>query len=212
MNRRPAPPRSSVRRLSRRPAAALVAAVLLVVVTLLSGCTAMAGAREQARAGDDKGYVAGDGSVTEFAPDQRGEPITVSGAGTDGQPLSSADLRGKVVVLNLWYAACGPCRDEAPDLAAIATDNATEVQFVGINTRDDEATAQAFEKTFAIPYPSIVDNQGTAVLALRGVATPNAVPTTLVLDRQGRVSARLAGRADPSTLRALIATAVAEPA
>lgn len=191
-----------------------VALALSTALTLTAGCTAMnSSATEQARAGDGKGYVAGDGSVSEFATAERGDPVTVAGVDSSGKPLSSNDYRGQVVVLNLWYAACGPCRDEAPDLKAVAeTSAASGVQFIGIDTRDDPATAASFERTFALPYPSIIDNQGDAVLALRGVATPNAVPTTIVLDRQGRVSARISGRVDASILTSLIESAVAEPA
>ncbi len=75
------------------------------------------------------------------------------------------------------------------------------MRFVGINTRDDAAGALAFQETFDVPYPTIVDRQGTAVLALRGQLVPNAVPTTLVVDREGRVAARISGRADASVLR-----------
>ena len=100
---------------------------------------------------------------------------------------------------------------EAPDLAEIArASEADGVRFVGINTRDDAAGAQAFERTFDIPYPTVVDDQGAAVLALRGQLVPNAVPTTLVVDREGRVAARISGRADASVLRELIETVVEE--
>ncbi len=181
---------------------------LLVGIVLLAGCTAM-GADGQARA--DQGYVPGEGTYSEFAVDERGDPIVVSGVDTSGEPLSSEDFRGQVVVLNLWYAACGPCREEAPDLKSIAEKKAADdVQFIGIDTRDDPATAASFERTFEMPYPSIVDQQGDAVLALRGVAPPNAVPTTIVLDRQGRVSARISGKINPSILNTLIDTAVQE--
>ncbi|MFV0459783.1 MAG: TlpA family protein disulfide reductase [Actinomycetales bacterium] len=183
----------------------------VAAVLAASGCTAMTSASEQAQAGDDKGYVAGDGSVMEVSAADRGDPVVVAGVDTEGEPLSTQDHRGEVVVLNLWYAACGPCRDEAPDLADIAREKAAQgVQFIGIDTRDDPATAASFERTFDLPYPSIIDQQGDAVLALRGVATPNAVPTTIVLDRDGRVSARISGRVDPSTLTTLIDTALGE--
>lgn len=196
--------------MTRRSRTARAAVAALLATALLGGCTAMGGAREQARSGDQKGYVAGDGSVNEYPPQDRGEAVEVTGTSAEGDPLATADHRGEVVVLNLWYAACGPCREEAPDLAAIARENPDDVQFIGINTRDDAATARAFEQTFDVPYPSVIDNKGSAVLALRGVATPNAVPTTIVLDKQGRVSARLSGRVDASTLRSLVETARTE--
>jgi peroxiredoxin len=116
-----------------------------------------------------------------------------------------ATWRGDVVVLNFWYAGCPPCRAEAPDLVALATDyEARGVRLLGVNSRDDAGTAQAFERTFAIPYPSLDDAQSRAVAALQGVVGVRAMPTTVVLDREGRVAARVIGRAEASTLRALV--------
>jgi peroxiredoxin len=193
---------------SRRVAASLLAGCAALV---LAGCTAMGGVDDQARAGESKDYIAGDGSVAELAPSSRTEPVEVSGTTAEGEELALADLRGEVVVLNLWYAACGPCRAEAADLAEIARESEADgVRFVGINTRDDAGTAVAFQETFDVPYPTIVDRQGSAVLALRGQLVPNAVPTTLVVDREGRVAARISGEADPSVLRTLIEDVVEE--
>ncbi len=139
----------------------VLAGAAVVVSLALGGCTAMNGPSAQARAGDDKGYVAGDGSVEEFTPAQRGKPITVSGTDSAGRQVSSDAFRGRVLVLNLWYASCGPCRNEAPDLAKIAGQTAPDhVAFLGIDTRDDAPTAAAFERTFEMPYPSIVDQSG----------------------------------------------------
>ena len=149
--------------------------------------------------------------MVELGPGSRAEPVEVAGTTAEGEDLALADLRGEVVVLNLWYAACGPCREEAGDLADIAGESEADgVRFVGINTRDDAAGALAFQETFDVPYPTIVDRQGTAVLALRGQLVPNAVPTTLVVDREGRVAARISGRADASVLRTLIGDVVDE--
>lgn len=190
------------------------APALLAAAILLSGCTAMQGVDAQARAGDSKQYVAGDGTVLELPPGSRAEPVEgVAGPTADGDELDLADLRGEVVVLNLWYAACGPCRVEAPDLVALAGELEPQgARFVGLNTRDDAPGAQAFEQTFDVPYPSIIDTQGSAVLALRGQLVPNAVPTTLVVDRQGRVAARVSGRIDASVLRTLVEDALEESA
>ena len=188
-------------------------ATALLVGVLASGCTAMGSVQEQARAGDDKNYVAGDGSVVELDVSNRAAPVQVSGRTAEGGTLDLAELRGEVVVVNLWYAACGPCRAEADELAAIARETEPRgVRFVGLNTRDDADTTQAFQRTFDVPYPSLVDREGAAVLALRGQLVPNAVPTTLVIDRQGRVAARISGQVEGSTLRTLIEDAAQETA
>ena len=190
----------------------LVAAVL--AGWLASGCTASGALSEQARAGDAKNYVAGDGSVTQLAAGSRSEPVELTGTTAEGDPVNLADWRGSVVVLNVWYAACAPCRAEAPDLVALANEfSAGPVKFLGINTRDDAAGAMAFQRTHAIPYASVLDAaDGSALLALRGQVPPQAVPTTLVLDAEGRVAARVLGRVDGSTLRGLLDDVLAERA
>jgi thiol-disulfide isomerase/thioredoxin len=190
---------------------ALLAATAALVL-LLSGCTASGALSEQARAGDSKNYVAGDGSITTLAAADRGDPVALSGTTATGDRVDVAGWRGDVVVLNVWYASCPPCRAEAPELVSTANEyGAWGVRFLGVNTRDDAAAAQAFERTFAVPYPSVLDaREGRALLALRGTVPPQSVPSTLVLDREGRVAARVLGRVDGSTLRALVDDVLAE--
>lgn len=150
--------------------------------------------------------------MVEIPPADRADPVEVGGSTVEGGRITTTSWRGQVVVLNLWYAACGPCRAEAKDLAAISQEFAPDgVRFLGINTRDGAEEAAAFQRRFGVPYPSVLDVDGAAVLALRGQTVPNAVPTTLVLDRSGRVSARVTGQIDPGILRSLIRTVLAEP-
>ncbi len=159
----------------------------------------------------DQGYVSGDGSVQTWERDERGEPVAVTGTTYQGDQVDTADWAGDVVVLNTWYAACPPCRAEAPTLAALARDRADDgVRLLGINVEDAAGAALAFERTFDIPYPSIDDSTGTAVSALSGTVPLQAVPTTVVLDRQGRVAARIVGLAEDSTLDAVVGDVVDE--
>lgn len=159
----------------------------------------------------DTGYVEGTGVAAEIDPDKRESPLQFEAATYDGDTFTLASHRGQPVVLNVWYASCAPCRKEAPDLKKIATDyQAKNVTFIGINVRDDEGPAAAFEKKFGIPYSSIPDHQGEIMYALRGEVAPNAVPSTLVIDKQGRTAGRISGVADPSILRAMIDKVLAE--
>lgn len=178
-----------------------------LAAVVVASCSAMASGNQET----GRTYVAGDATVLELAPPDRSDPVEVSGTTVEGGSVSTERWRGSVVVLNLWYAACGPCRAEAPDLARVATE--TEplgVVFLGINTRDGGSEAAAFQRTFAMPYPSVLDSDGRAVLALRGQTVPNAVPTTLVLDREGRVAARATGQVDGDVLRELVDQVLAE--
>ena len=167
-------------------------------------------ARQAGDAGG-KNYIAGDGSVAEFAPAERGTPVEFTAELFDGTPVSGADLRGEPALLNFWYAACAPCRVEAPHLVSLHERFAPQgVRFLGVNVRDTVTTAQAFERTFDIPYPSVEDASGDVLLAMTDHVPPQAVPSTLVLDRQGRVAARVLGAVQEGTLAALLDTVVAE--
>ncbi len=192
---------------ARRPAALGAAAAFLLV--LVAGCTAAPAGLQAPTSGP---RYSTDDAVAEFAPADRGDPVYFEGATSSGGTLQSDGLAGSVVVVNFWYAACGPCRAEAPDLAALNTRfSSEEVAFVGVNVRDQASTATAFETKFGITYPSLLDaDTGDAQLAFAGQVPANAVPTTIVLDRRGRIASRVIGQLDPDVLEALIAAAVEE--
>jgi thiol-disulfide isomerase/thioredoxin len=195
----------------RAVAIALVIFIVGSIALSLAGCTSDPLA-DQFRSGDSKNYIAGDGTVTEFDSSQRPTFLPFTGETESGQMLDSKALEGQVVVMNWWYSACAPCRAEAPDLQALSEEFQDQgVQFVGVNVRDTAETALAFDRKFDIGFPSIIDAQSGAVsLAFQGVVSPQAVPTTLVIDKQGKVASRILGRIDPSILKTLIETVVAE--
>jgi len=198
----------------RRRIRSIVTAVSLAAVAglLLAGCASDPLAA-QYLSGDSKNYIAGDGTVTEIAAENRKAPVEYKGVSEHGDAISSADYKGQVVVLNYWYSTCAPCRAEAPDLAALSTKyEGKGASFVGVNVRDQADTARSFAETFKVPYPSIVDTDGALQLAFTGTVSPNAVPTTLVIDKEGRVAARILGRvSERSILDTLIHDAIAEP-
>ena len=179
-----------------------------LVATLLAGCASDPLA-DQFRAGDNKNYIAGDGTVTEFALGSRPGFEAFVGTTESGQVLESSAFEGNVIVMNWWYSACAPCRAEASDLAMLSVEFEDSVQFVGVNVRDTAETALAFDRNFGIEYPSLIDAQsGQVSLAFTGVVSPQAVPTTIVIDRDGKVASRILGRIEASILRTLIQTVV----
>ena len=199
------------RETQRAIAITLVIFIVGTIALSLAGCASDPLA-EQFRSGDSKNYIAGDGTVTEFASEQRPTFLPFSGETESGQMLDSEALAGQFVVMNWWYSACAPCRAEAPDLQALYEEFQDQgVQFVGVNVRDTSETALAFDRKFGISFPSIMDAKaGNVSLAFQGVVSPQAVPTTLVIDKQGKVASRILGRIDLSILRTLIETVVAE--
>lgn len=184
-------------------------AAAAAAVLLLSGCTADSLA-EQYRAGDNKNYIAGDGTVTEFAIGSRPAAASWSGVTESGESISSTQLSGVVTVMNFWYAGCAPCRIEMPELIELQDEFLPQgVQFIGVNVRDTPETALAFARRIGLNFPSIMDSKtGSVVLGFTGVVTPQAVPTTLVIDANGDVTARVLGRIDKGILKALIISAI----
>jgi thiol-disulfide isomerase/thioredoxin len=191
---------------------ARIAAIAGIALLALTGCTNDPLA-EQYREGSGKGYIAGDGSWTEVPPAERDEPVEFAGVDQNGDTVTSDDFRGEVLVVNFWYAACAPCRAEAPDLVELSAQYEGQgASFLGVNVRDQADTAIAFDETYGIEYPSIIDtNDGAVKLAFSGSVPPNAVPTTLVLDAEGRIAARIVGQVrDASILDTLVRDTIAE--
>lgn len=174
----------------RRNAPVLVAGAF--VTALLGGCTAEAPAGESV-----PGVRAG---VTLPAPEDR-TPAPVDAevevlGGEDGETLSLADFAGEVVVLNFWASWCGPCRVEQPELNDAAEALADlPVQFLGVNIDDTVPNAQAHEREFSIPYPSLFDPSSGYAAQFGGVG-PRSIPTTILIDAEGRVAAQLFGVTD----------------
>jgi thiol-disulfide isomerase/thioredoxin len=180
-------------------------ALIVGVALLTSACSSDPNSvAAQAKAGDRKGYVSGDGTIERLPADQRAEPVALSGATIDGGRWSTADVRGKVVVVNVWGSWCPPCVKEAPDLQKAWTkyESGGKVAFVGIDFREPPASGLAFVRSRKITYPSLSDESGAGLLALQGKA--NAVPTTLVLDASGRIAARVSGPVTEATVTALV--------
>jgi thiol-disulfide isomerase/thioredoxin len=188
-----------------------IALLLSVFVLSSSGCATDPLAK-QFREGDNKNYIAGDGTVTEFALGSRPKAADWSGVSESGDSLSSDQLAGVITVINFWYAGCAPCRVEMPELIELQDQFlGDEVQFIGVNVRDTSETALAFARQVKLNFPSVMDAKtGSVVLAFTGVVTPQAVPTTLVIDSEGNVSARVLGRIDKGILEELIKTVISE--
>lgn len=198
-----------------RPAllARLLIAAVLAALTGVAGCNgadpqSIAG---QARAGDQKGFVAGDGSVQQIPSATRGAALALTGTTLEGAALNVTEWRGSVVVVNVWGSWCGPCVEEAPQLQkawAGYQGAGAPVRFVGLDFKEGPETALAFTRAYGITYPSLRYDNGAPALGLGGLAP--AVPTTVVLDRKGRAAARVLGATTVSTLTGLVDDVLAE--
>jgi thiol-disulfide isomerase/thioredoxin len=188
------------------------AAATLALSALLAACGSDPNSiAAQARSGDGKGFVSGDGSIERTAVDRRDAQLKLQGTTLDGRPWSLSQDAGKVVVLNMWGSWCGPCVAEAPALQKAWTQlkgQGATVDFIGLDFKEGPEAGVAFERKYQITYPSLAYDGGRPALALQGKAP--TVPTTLILDRQGRVAARVLGQTTTATLTGLVDDVLAE--
>ena len=162
--------------------------MLAVLVVLLAGCSTGRDAVDP-EAGGAQRFVAGSGTVSEYAASDRVAAPRISGTLVGGGRFDLGAQRGKVVVVNFWGSWCAPCRAEADELVAVqAATKASGVNFLGVNVKDSEDKARAFDRTFEVNYPSLFDPAGRIALRFRKTP-PNAIPATVIIDRQGRVAA-----------------------
>lgn len=177
-----------------------LAAAAMLSVSVLAACTSNGGIES----GNNQGFVSADTGLEVIPRDDREAAPAVTGTTLGGEDMSLADFAGDVVVMNLWASWCGPCRGEAPALQEVyQTSRKKGVQFLGINTRDQDSAARAFEDGFGITYPSLVDTSGEIQLTLRDFLPP-FTPSSVVIDREGRVAARIVGPTTYNELSGLV--------
>jgi thiol-disulfide isomerase/thioredoxin len=116
------------------------------------------------------------------------EPFTLTDL--DGRTLSSADWKGKVVLVNFWATWCPPCLAEIPDLIALQNKYRDRLVVVGIS---EDEIAPEMVKRFAtdrkINYPIAMTNPDLYT-RFTGI---NALPTTFVLDPNGEIAYKRVG-------------------
>lgn len=204
---------NELRVLPRRGAAGRHAALLAATVTAVSLTLTACGGQQTGSSGGGSNIVQGTGEITHVAVADRQDAPDIGGETLDGEQLSLSDYRGQVVVLNVWGSWCAPCRAEAPNLVAVAEDTADQgVRFLGVNTRDTQKEpALAFERRFAVDYPSLYDPAGKLLLEFpSGSLNPQAIPSTLIIDREGRIAARALKALTEEELRAALDPVIAE--
>ncbi|MHB8755037.1 MAG: TlpA disulfide reductase family protein [Candidatus Acidiferrales bacterium] len=101
-----------------------------------------------------------------------------------GSVVSTAALKGKVVLLNFWATWCGPCREEIPEMIKLQARYKDSLQIIGAS-EDEAPPAQvaAFAQKAGMNYPVIMSS-AQLEREYGGVA---ALPTTFLINRDGRV-------------------------
>ena len=119
---------------------------------------------------------------------------------TDGEIIKSADLRGKVVLLDFWATWCGPCRDALPHLKKLskrATDEPLVV--IGVSTDENQSLLEKFVDENGMTWAQHWDPKGKLAGQTFRI---DGLPTYVVIDHEGFIVHRSLGWS-PKTRRAL---------
>jgi peroxiredoxin len=101
-----------------------------------------------------------------------------------GSPISLAQYKGQVVMLNFWASWCGPCRQEMPLLEDIYKRyHKVGFTLIGVNVEPDSKSADDWLKQTPVSFPILYDKD-SKVSKLYDVAT---MPSTVIIDRKGNV-------------------------
>ena len=133
-------------------------------------------------------------AVGELAPDFTGTTV-------DGQTITLSDLKGKLVLVNVFASWCGPCRVETPHLVEVYNEiDRDRVEFIGLNLQETPEAVEFFKDEFFINYPLVLNESGD----LTNIYSPIGLPTTWFIDRDGVIRFRFSGAITKEALQAIL--------
>lgn len=150
-----------------------------------------------ARSGGNPGGFGINSEFTETALAQQPAPL-FEGTTLDGEAISLADLKGKLVLVDFWSSWCPPCRQEGPALAQVYREFQDEgVEFIGVAIWDRESQVVDFVEEIGVPFPIIMDDRGSIAIDY-GVS---GIPEKYFVDPEGNLIKKFVGPVQPDDLR-----------
>lgn len=179
-----------------------ITALVLSVVALsvaFAGCSASEEAEETSVETTETGETGETAPAAANLPAQTATGVGIAPGQTppefvlpdlDGNEVTLADYKGKVVVLDLWATWCPPCRQEIPFLVSLYEEYKDQgLVVVGIGLDQGGASVIApFVEQNEVTYPILVGGQDVSVSY-----NVSGIPMTLMIDRDGRVASKDVG-------------------
>jgi len=117
------------------------------------------------------------------------DPMQFTLSAVEGAPMHMAELKGKVVILDVWATWCGPCRAQHPLYEQVKKRFAgnRDVVFLSINSDEDRAAVKPFLDEVKWAGPVYFEDGLARALKITGI------PSTVVIGRDGQVFSRMSG-------------------
>jgi thiol-disulfide isomerase/thioredoxin len=132
--------------------------------------------------------------------------FSASLADQGGKAVPLSEYKGKPLIVNFWARWCIPCREEIPELRAVAQANrAKGLTVLGIGLEDNAPNVQDFIKAYEMDYP-LLFAQSQGIELMRALGNNKAgLPFTVFIDRKGMIAGHKLGRISRSQLDAAAA-------
>ena len=125
-----------------------------------------------------------------------------------GEKVDSADLQGKVILLNFWATWCSPCRKELPSLNDLYHQYKKEgLEVIGIALdRGGPEEVQKFVEKFRVEYTNVMADEAVvkAFSSIPGIGPIEGIPITFIIDRKGQICRRFVGLTEKRVLEEAI--------
>jgi thiol-disulfide isomerase/thioredoxin len=130
-------------------------------------------------------FIAAIAPLVSFAVEDHPESLPdISALDEKGNPVRFADLRGKIVVMNLWASWCEPCKKELPEINKLAEKYKDAVLFLAVNIDESRAPADRFLKGInPVHFRSVFDAKQAVPAAMKS----NVMPVSYVIDERGKI-------------------------
>ena len=118
-----------------------------------------------------------------------------------GKPHTLSDLKGQVVLVNIWATWCGPCKREIPSLVRLyqsRREKGLEILAVSVDRTSPDRVA-SFADRYQMNFPVLLNPRGDVA----NNYWARSIPSTFLVDKKGVIRWKVIGTREWDDAQAL---------